>query len=207
MDLPCGFTYSAIPLFNTDSETVNEVSIELQALPLLDTLEPLTKAKIPVTGTLNPPKMVESILTDPRRIPYGFLGLSPHPGFDPDRFDKSQTRVSAIYGTSISFGRKALPVGPEIKREITTVSGPSGYTTKRFPILWPCKSALTGKPTDFDFPIHTKLVLDIVHPHLQTLQRILTIVRYINQDVSSITTEKSVHGGYFEYNLRIISCN
>ena len=79
--------------------------------------------KIPDGTSFLPPKIPEAFTSDSRRIPYGFLSSSPHPGFDPERLDKNHSKQinNLDYGRISSDNRSGIPLG---------------YTTKRMPILY-----------------------------------------------------------------------
>jgi hypothetical protein len=83
--------------------------------------------------------LVEAILNDPKRIPYGFLGMCPLPGYDPERRDKGAERVSSIFGKEISMKRRMSAIlnreaSPDNESQLDT-SG--AYTERQYPVLWP----------------------------------------------------------------------
>ena len=144
-DLPPGFSYGPLPLANPaageGSELVADPSRLCSVMPL--SAEESITIRIPQNSAIVPPKMIEAIMSDPRRIPYGFIGVCPHPGYDPDRPDKNRSRLSSIYGHEITFGR----TGPTAMKVVSSSEKssaapdflPPGTTGKRYPVLWPSK--------------------------------------------------------------------
>lgn len=125
-DLPPGYSfspgkiaYSSDPQMKDVEAMTNMVS---SVLPLLN--EEYSKVRIPDGTSCVPPRIIEALTSDPRRIPYGFLASSPHPGYDPDRIDKDRVK----YIGDFDSGGKS-----------SEYNIPRGYTSKKVPVLWPLK--------------------------------------------------------------------
>ncbi|KAJ1559746.1 hypothetical protein HK096_011237 [Nowakowskiella sp. JEL0078] len=101
-------------------------------------------------GTTRQPLKSDTVLTETRKIPLGFLVACPFPGFDITAFDRYTQPISAIYGRVQSQTQSAprLTVSNDMKssqRPDTTLSKNQensmleGYTLDRHPVLWPSK--------------------------------------------------------------------
>ena len=143
LGLPAGFSYAPTAPFSQVDKMV-EIHIEShkisQVEPAVGSNQQM-KVRIPAEGSLNPPRMVETVMNDPRRIPYGFLGLCPHPGYDPERVEKGKPRISSIYGSEASSSRNGA-VAVRNGASVSSMSShpcPNGTTYKKYPVLWPSK--------------------------------------------------------------------
>jgi hypothetical protein len=140
--LPPGFSYAPIAAFSQVDKMV-EIQVDTnkvsQVEPVIASSQQV-KVRIPADASVIPPRMVDAIMNDPRRIPYGFLGMSPHPGFDPERLEKGKGRFSSIYGSEINSNRGGASAVRAASATITNKHpSPQGTTYKRHPILWPSK--------------------------------------------------------------------
>ncbi|KAI8925707.1 hypothetical protein BC831DRAFT_550468 [Entophlyctis helioformis] len=75
-----------------------------------------------------------------------------------------------------------------------------GYTFDRNPMLWPNRDpTLKSVVSPGDFPLNAPVILDIIQPHMPELQRVLTRVTSINQDLSAVTVQRDTNetGGLY----------
>ncbi|ORY39899.1 hypothetical protein BCR33DRAFT_853036 [Rhizoclosmatium globosum] len=113
-----------------------------------------------------------------KKIPPGFLNVSPFAGFDPDAVDSSAPVASAIY--------KDYEEDVEWEKP-----APTGYTFDKNPVLWPNKN-LSLKPVQCttDFPLYAPVLFDIIQPGQSSLQQILCQVVGIDRDVSAVSVQR-----------------
>ena len=121
--MPPGYSFS--PGRITDANSAGIMQIDSSAefvssvLPLPD--QEYFQIKIPEGTSVIPPKVIEAFTSDPRRIPYGFLASSPHPGYDPYKLDIDRMKQINDFDNRI------------------ILDIPHGYTSKRSPVLWPIR--------------------------------------------------------------------
>lgn len=127
-DLPPGFSFSPGQVINSDKERMKEIDAIADTMSSVFPLKEheYVKIKIPEGASGLPPRIIEAFTSDPRRIPYGFMASSPHPGYDPERLDKTRLKQNI----DIDAGIKSSEI-------MSTI--PHGYTSKRVPVLWPIK--------------------------------------------------------------------
>ncbi|KAJ3262197.1 hypothetical protein HDU77_000417 [Chytriomyces hyalinus] len=115
-----------------------------------------------------------------KKVPPGFLNLSPFPGFDPDDLDRTLVTASAIYARA----DLAELDGPTLDNSSRI---PSGCTTEKNPVLWPSKNTML-KPANIatDFPMFAPVLFEIIQPGNPSLQQILCQVVGIDKDVSAV---------------------
>ncbi|KAJ3017466.1 UNVERIFIED_CONTAM: hypothetical protein HDU68_011679 [Siphonaria sp. JEL0065] len=117
-----------------------------------------------------------------KKMPPGFLSISPFPGYDPDAVDRSGQSVSAIYHDS-----------NEEDVDMTN-KPPSGFTFDKNPILWPNRNpTLRSVPFTTDFPIYAPVLFDIIQPGSSMLQQILCQVVGIDRDVSAVSVQRDAN--------------
>ncbi|KAL2918328.1 hypothetical protein HK105_202255 [Polyrhizophydium stewartii] len=97
----------------------------------------------------------------------------------------AQDEASMVSQTLIASrpGSGDGPVGGHIEE---------GFTYDRHPMLWPSRNPLLKSPVGAtDFPVNAPVLIDIIQPHMPELQRILTRVTSVNQDLSGVTVQQS----------------
>ena len=125
-----------------------------------------------------------------RRFPSGFLSVSPFPGFDADKVDKTaiQNYISAIYKVKMSSKFRDKPSSEEIEY-IQNGEVPRGCISERHPTIFPSKSQL--EPFKYsDFYEFAPVIFDILEPGSEKLSRILTRVVGINKDLPHVSVDK-----------------
>ncbi|KAI8848054.1 hypothetical protein BC829DRAFT_433513 [Chytridium lagenaria] len=144
-----------------------------------------------------------------RKVPPGFLQICPFPGYDPDRFDKSQPIVSAIYQRLKSNPTRGSRSGGSDAMDFTSDPStpgsrgghgsrsdlvPMDFVSDRNPVLWPYKQQGLNSVTQYtDFPVFAPVLFDIIQPGTTNLQRVLCQVTSINKDISAVSVQKGAN--------------
>ncbi|KAJ3339390.1 hypothetical protein HDU93_008298 [Gonapodya sp. JEL0774] len=135
-------------------------------------------------------------VSDPKKVPVGFLSSSPFQGFDPNKWERGAARPSAIYS---SQARKHIGVNGEssgradvmVKWE-SVPDVPEGFWRDKNPVLWPSRNGLL-KPLlhPSDFPENAPVIFDVLQPGRTRLQRVLSRVVSVDRDVAAVKVRRS----------------
>lgn len=102
----------------------------------------------------NTTRLIPKLETPSKKIPLGFLSMSPFPGFDPGKVDRNaiMNAISAIYNMRIHTKSREKNMGADsgdgmTKDPYNILYGPkddplvpTGFTIEKNPVLWPNKN-------------------------------------------------------------------